>query len=340
MPDNVYEQNVYSYLEPMWHSKGYVGTLQETCVQVYNRMKTILFKKRPYTITLNGEEVESKEFAIVRIQDGKERIIGRTRGIYKVVQPLAYCEIYDQAVGKPCETLGFLGSDAEKMFITSLLPSITVYGDEIKLYQLLSIGFDGFYGVHQFVSAIRTVCQNTHNMAVAEATTTDNHGRGKLYNGRHNMPNHERDLFEWLKYVDQESEAMVNVTKALFTKMEDTPITVDEAFGLTKAIYPDPKNLPEFFPDNLRNEKQEKINEEVEKAEESRDLVMDLFKGAGIAITPTAYGLYNSVTEAENHHRKSKKETTYSILLGNRHNIMENAMAVIGDWVTNGQGGN
>jgi hypothetical protein len=339
MPDNIYKNNVYSYKEPMWHNKGVVGTEQETCVQVYGKMEQVWFEKRAFSIVLNGQSFDSNQFAIVRNSSGKERIIGTTKDRYKIVQPIEYCTIYDEAVGKPCETLGFLGSDGEKLFITSKLPSIDVYGDAIDLYQLLSIGFDGFYGVHQFVTVIRVVCNNTHAMAVSEASASKNQGRGALYNGRHNMPDHQKDLFAWLSYVEKESESMVNISKSLFTKMEESPMTVDEAFGLTKFIYPNPENLPEFFPDDLREKKQAVIDADTEKAEESRDLVMELFKGAGIAINQTAYGLFNSVTEAENHHKASKKETTYSILLGNRHNIMENAMSVISDWAINGQGG-
>jgi hypothetical protein len=58
-----------------------------------------------------------------------------------------------------------------------------------------------------------------------------------------------------------------------------------------------------------------------------------LFQGKGIEITPTAWGVFNCVTEAENHHKPSKKDTVNSILLGSRANIMEGAMTVISDFV-------
>ena len=59
---------------------------------------------------------------------------------------------------------------------------------------------------------------------------------------------------------------------------------------------------------------------------------MDLFKGNGIQITKTSYGLFNSVTEAENHHKPSKKDGTYSLLLGNKNLIMNGALDIISDW--------
>jgi hypothetical protein len=169
-------------------------------------------------------------------------------------------------------------------------------------------------------------------MAIADAEKTSNHGRGQLYVGRHNQISHLRDLEAWLGYVQTESENSVEIIKNLFCKMQDKPLTVDEAFGLTKQVYPDPDEIPVFYPDSLRNEKQEKIDEGTKKAEENRNLVMDLFKGAGIAVDKTCYGLFNSVTEFECHYHPSKKDSTYSILAGNKQNVMEEALVVIGDY--------
>jgi hypothetical protein len=335
MTDDIHKNNMYSKDIMPWHSKGRVGTENETCEQVYMQMEPVEFEKREFSITLNDETIGSKNFAIVRKNNGKERIIGITKDRYNLVQPLEYCQIYDSATGQFCETLGFLGTDGEKMFITSKLPGISVYGDKINLYQFLAVGFDGLFGAKQFVTEERVVCRNTYNRAIAEAESTQNHGRGRLYSGKHNEANHLRDLAAWLTYVQKQAEETVQITQGLFCKMEETPMTADEAFGLTKVIYPDPEPLPAFFPDELRNQKQEVIDNKSEKASESRDLVMSLFEGSGIEISKTAYGLWNSTTEAENHHRKSKKEIVYSLLIGNRQGIMENAYSVISDWTVN-----
>jgi len=336
MPDNVYQQNVYSHKESMWHRKGTVGQNDETCVQVYARMIQVEFEKREFEIKLNGKKVGSKQFAIIRKNgNGDEKIIGTTKDQYNLTQPLEYCQIYDEAVGKPCETLGFLGTDGEKMFITSKLPSISVYGDKINLFQFLAVGFDGFYGEHQYVAAERVICWNTWNRAIADANSTNNHGRGQLYSGTHNSIDHIEKLKSWLSYVQKQAEEYVNITQNLFCKLETAPMTVDEAFGLTKIVYPDPEQLPDFYPDNLRENKQLVIDKKVEKTNESRDLVMDFFKGNGIAISQTGYGFFNSVTEAENHHNPSKKDSTYSILLGNKHNTMDTALVAVTNWVEN-----
>jgi hypothetical protein len=331
MTDNIHKQNVYSRGISMWHLKGIVGQIDESFVSVCNRMDKIEFEKREYSIVLNGQTVGSKQFAIVRMNNGNERIIGTTKDDFQLVQPLEYCEIYDRACGVPCETLGFLGTDGEKMFMTSKLPSISIYGDVINLFQFVAVGFDGLFGVHQYLTEVRVVCENTHNRAIAESNATNNHGRGALYSGRHNQPNHKRDLEAWLAYVQKQTVETAQITQDLFCKMESTKMTIDQAFGLTQKVYPDPNNLPDFYPDELREEKQESIDKKIAKAMEDRDLVMDLFKGTGIQITPTAYGFLNSVKEAENR-KPSKKDTTYSTLIGNRHLVMENAANIVTDW--------
>ena len=334
MTDNIYKQNVYSYAEEMWHSKGRVGKNAETCVQVISQMEKVTYVKEEFKATLNGAECGSGLFMIKRIDgSGREKIIGNTKDRYELLQPLQYAELYDAAVGQPCETLGFLGQDAEKMFITHKLPAIDVYGDEIKLYNLLSVGFDGLYGEHQYVTGVRTICSNTHSWAISEATKTNNHGRGDLYVGRHNNPNHVRDLTAWLSLVQKNAEEVSLITKNLFCKMQDTPMTVDEAFGLTQIIYPDPDAVPQFYPPELVTEKETKNKVKEEKAKEDRDLVMELFKGAGIGIDKTGYGFYNANTEYLNHHIPSKKDFAYSVLLGNRNDTMTKALNTIQNWM-------
>ena len=336
MADNIYRQNVYSYAEEMWHSKGWVGKEQETCVQVYNQMQPVVYVKEEFVAHLNGKPQGSGFFMIKKIDhEGHEVIIGNTKDRYEILQPLQYAELYDESVGMPCETMGFLGTNAEKMFISHKLPSIDIYGDVMRLYNLLSVGFDGKYGEHQHLTTVRSVCENTHNRAIREAEETKNQGRGDLYIGRHNNPNHIRDLKAWLSLVQKSAEENVEMTKGLFCKMQETPLTVDEAFGLTKIIYPDPEAIPLFYPEELRSEKQEVVDTKTEKAEKTRDLVMELFQGAGVEIDKTCYDFYNANTEYANHHIASKKDFAYSVLLGNRNGMMDKALVTVRDFVNN-----
>lgn len=335
--DNIYKQNVYSYKEPMWHSKGTVGQDEEGAESIYTkRMIPVCFEQRPFSIDLNGQSFESGHFAIIRVGEGKESIVGSTKGRYNLTQPLEYCQIFDKAVAKPVETLGFLGNKGERQFITWKLPNIDVYGDLVFTYGFLAVGFDGLYGEHLYVTNVRVVCNNTWNAAVADAENGKRNGAGGVYNGKHNQRNHERDLAAWMQYITTQADEYVAIHEGLFKKMEETKVSKDIAFDLFCKVYPLRDNLSSFYPDELRGEKQGTIDDYNEKQTESRNLALNLFEGAGIQIAPTAWGVLNSVTEAENHHKSSRKDTTYSILMGNRYGIMEKAMAVVSNYVTKG----
>lgn len=334
MTDNIYGNNVYSLRKQMWHGKGTVSEVEQTAEEVIATMDAVSYELRPFSIKLNGKTYKESDYGIVRISADGEALLGHTKGRYNITQPARYAEIFDENVGKPVETLGFLGKKAEKMFITWQLPNLDVHGDEIETFGFLAVGYDGKFGEKVILTNVRVVCQNTWGMAIAGTEVKQADDRmGVAYSGKHCYTSHEKVLASWLRFVQKDAEQRVAIQQGLFRKMEDTPISADTAYGLFAKVYPYASELSAYYPDDLRGDKEEKIAFTNEKVDESRDLAMSLFQGAGIAITPTVWGALNSVTEAENHHRPSKKDTTYSILLGNRQKIMENAMRVMGDFV-------
>jgi len=332
MTDNIYKQNVYSLKEPMWHGKGTVGEDGEAASSVYGRMSPVEFEQRPFSIPLGGTTVhETKLFGIVRVGDGKEKLIGEAKR-YNLTQPARYAALFDEYVNRPVETMGFLGSSGQKMFITWNLPNVDVHGDEIRMYGFLAVGFDGKYGEKLYETGVRVVCSNTWNMAVAESSDSTKRG-GVIYTGKHNMSDHEERLGIWMRYTTKQAEENVLIYQNLFRKMEETPVTnSDLAYNLFSKVYPLKNSLGEFHPDELRGKDQGKIDEYNLSQETKRDLALELFKGKGIAITPSVWGVFNSVTELENHIIPSKKDKTESILLGNRQAIMQNAMSVLSEY--------
>lgn len=336
MSDNIYQNNVYSKGVKMWHNKGIVGTGDESAIQVYSRMTPVEFRQEEFSITLNGVVTGSGDFGIIRKQD-KEVVIGHTKGRYDIIQPEEYCQIFDRALSKPVETLGFLGTNAEKVFFTWNLPDIDVRGDMLNLYGFLIAGFDGKFGEHLYVTSTRVVCQNTANIGISNAENTNSHGYGQtrsgaVYNGKHNHANHRRDLEIWMSHLQETSEKNVEMIKGLFMNMQEKPLTVDEAFGLFQQVYPKKDELPENYPTKLRAEKEEEIEKYNKTQEESVELAMSLFEGAGIEISPDCWGGYNCVTELENHHRVVKKDATSSLLIGNRQKTMATALSLFGDY--------
>jgi hypothetical protein len=132
-----------------------------------------------------------------------------------------------------------------------------------------------------------------------------------------------------MKFVDEETERQTAMTQALFTKMEEKPLSLDEAGTFFALVHPYPADARTYIPAELVMKENTDYANERQKADESREILMALFAGQGIGITKTLYGAYNCVTEMQNHHIMSKKnDGTESILIGARGKVMDNALEI------------
>lgn len=331
MPAKIYLQNVYSLDKPMWHNLGTVGKKKESAEKVYGRMSQVSYSHQPFIISLNGKEVESGNYGIVMTDaNGVQHLIGRSKTNYNITQPETYCKMFDVAVGAPVETLGFLDEDASRMFLTWDLPAISVYGDKVQNYGFLAAGFDGNFGANLFLTSVRVVCANTWAMAISSAG--DKKGKGKLYGSKHSHINHERDLKIWMEYIHRQATDSVKLYEGLFRKMESIRVTKTVAGNLFAKVYPFKDEIGSYYPEALRGEREALNSEHDNKQQERRDLAMSLFEGAGVQITPTVWGAYNCITEMQNYHIPSKKDTTNSILVGNRQELMAGAFKAFSEY--------
>lgn len=327
--------------KPAWHSLGVVLQDPVGAVEGSSYLETFSYDIRPVSLELNGKMQETKgDYGIVRSavpSDPTERLMGFIKKNYKIVQPLSVCEQFDKNVAENVETMGFLGH-GEKFFLTWKLPSFNVGGedDTVDTYGFSAIGFDGKFGTALYVTSVRVVCQNTFNMAVGEGELQNGfesaNGRGKVWSGRHNSVNLERDIGIWMEHIQQRAINQVNCASAIFNEMAKKTIENSNTLAdLLFKIYPDPKPLGDI-PDKLRAEKQKNVDKLAEKAERDRKMVESLFGGSGTQITPDGWGLFSSVTEFENYVRVERKPAKESIMFGNRAGTMARAANVIWDW--------
>jgi hypothetical protein len=340
MSANLFNNRFYGNREPAWHNLGIVSDVEHNAQETLAILGSYWIDKRPVTIFMNGEAVETGDFALVRSavpDDPRELNFGYCTKWYNVVQPDQIASLFDDNVKVCVETMGMLGS-GEKIFLTWTLPSLDVKGDEVKTYGFVACGYDGKFGASLSLVTTRVVCQNTFNAAISESESSHSKesGRGRVYNGKHNSANVARDLGIWMEHVQDKALGKSEKMQESFVKMAETK--VDDTASLANLlfkIYPDPKQLPVDYPEKLRGEKQESIDAVAEKASRDRTLVEALFNGEGTAIDATAWGLFNSVTEYENWGRSTKKSADYSILMGNRANTMAHAYSVINNWMEN-----
>jgi hypothetical protein len=324
----------YSLREEAWHKLGIVSQEPKTAQEALDAIGGGYYvEKRPIFVYVNGINQEVGDYALVRSaipEDPKEYIFGYVSKEYNVLNPLNIVASFDENVKVPVETIGFLGN-GEKMFLTWNLPRIFVgeKKDEVNCYGFVACGYDGRFGASLYTTFTRVVCQNTFNFAVQVAESQSSKG-GKMWAGRHNSTNLERDLGIWMEHVQEQAIQKQSESVEAFNRMADFSFNdeeeIDEILGI---IYPDPKPIPVDWPKKLMAEKEEKNEALLEKSLRDRQLVKSIFDGEGTDIDATAWGLFNSITEYENWGRATRKPAEYSIMLGGRGQTMSLAYNVV-----------
>ena len=337
MSSNLFNDRFYGNRESAWHKLGYVSQADNTAQEVLGIIGSYWIEKRPVTILLNGANQETGDFALVRSavpDDPKELVLGFCSEHYNIVQPDTIGQLFDDNVKQAVETLGMLGN-GEKLFLTWKMPGFDVLGDYVSTYGFVAAGFDGVFGTSLSLVTVRVVCSNTFAVAINQSLnkTDKSNGKGRVYTGHHNSDNVARDLGIWMEHVQIKAIEKRLSTQENFVRMAN--VSVDNTATLADLlfkIYPDPETLPVDYPDRLKSEKQNKIDDLAEKAKNDRTLVESLFNGEGTGINATAWGLFNAVTEYENWGRDTRKPAEYSILMGNRANTMAKAYNIINQW--------
>lgn len=332
MPNNVSVAN----RRPAWQRLGKTYNAPISGEEALKEVGNYSFEKRRYKEFLNGKWVESQDWRIYRSplpDDPTEKSIGNATDRYTIVQPMDVVKLFDEKVGKPIDTIGFLTKDGRRMFLTWQMPKFEVVkNDFVELVGFLTFGFDTFMGASLSTIGNRIHCRNAFRRAQNEARRMrDGKGRGLIWSGKHTDKNLMGDLGEWMNYVTEKAEQEAGLMKSFFKRLAKTPLEEEnEVYRLLFSAYPDPEPLPldAFIPPSKRQAKEEKIEEEKQLMTQYRDGIAELFFGKGTEITPNYWGLFNANTEYFNHIQMEKKDAASSILVGSRNKRM-NQMAEV-----------
>lgn len=327
-----------------WHSMGSFAGAQ-SAIEASDKFSAgipIFVKEPNYFKNSDGEFVPTGDNVILRLpmKNKPEHLpMGHCTDRYTIVQAEEIFRAFDEKVSQPIETLGFIG-EGEKAFLTWEMPRSVVVGgkDEVKMFGTVLAGFDAKVSLSLSLISFRTLCENTFNMSqeIIRKSKSDGKSEGRVWVGRHNSPNILRDLSAWMGHVQKDAEKQLALAESLFNKLNSTPVDNKNVLkSLIEQIYPSPAPLG-FYPDELRSEREEKIQKEAEKAEADRLAIEALFGGGDKTTNgATAWDLFNNVTFYENHVRLSKKDTANSIVFGNRSKQMNFAMSVLNDYAKN-----
>lgn len=331
MSHNLFGSRFYSNREAPWHGLGYVSEVEMTAAEAFNTTMPFIVSLEDLYTEIGESKFELAYRAIMRhpVPDDPEyKTLGIVGPNYTLIDPLTLCETFDDAVRKPVETLGALGS-GETLFLTTRLPSFSVLGDDVDNYLLIVSPYTGNAALQIRLTPIRVVCQNT--LIAAKAESTEN------YRIVHDAQAVER-LGLWMRTISDRFEAKSDALQQTFTAMAKTHVSGEDVEALLELIYPFP-SLPTLSPVQSDNVRRQGWHEEnVDGMRRRRQAVKEVFMGAGVgqdteAAQGTAWGLFNAVVEYEQYRPSPKPvSAAASMLVGDRAATSERAFSTIVDW--------
>jgi hypothetical protein len=218
------------------------------------------------------------------------------------------------------------------------MPEFEVVGEGEHIpYGVITVGVDNIRGGALFTSIYKPVCANTLSLSQGWAERKENKGRGKgmIFKGTKVDPNMLKKLGYWMKFVQSNAEKEVAQVKDFFSLLAKTPVKNEaEVHEILYTAFPTAGKVDEYYPPELRKDKQESLDKKEEVNSVIRDGIYALFSGKGTSITPTYMGVLNSTTEFLCHYLPSKKPIASSVMFGNRQELSTKMVEVLRDRVT------
>ena len=321
MAHEIFGERFFGRRVPAWHRIGTVldqGLSARAALDLVGEYWVDLQDLR----TVRGVDVPLK--AIVRYpteDDPVHKIFGVVGPDYTLITPHDFCAIWDEHVGEPVETLGAL-KEGRILFVSAILPSFKVRGDEVANY-LLAVGpMTGDEAAEVRVTPVRVVCNNTLIASARMASET--------YRIVHDQTAKER-LGRWLTYVWQRVEAMSKKLQKAFDAMAACNLSGGEHESLIPKLYPYPNYPSENALPEVARDRVERWQQMMKTVDLRRWALRELLAGAGTGLDQpacrgTAWGLYNAVAELEDYrYYRQDKSAAFDAIYGDRARVKERA---------------
>lgn len=304
MAANIFGNRFVDNREPAWHRLGLVITEPLSAVAAFKRMGQYEVDLSPIVIPAHGSregEILMHQNAIVRSpteDDPTHRVFGTVSEDYVLIQPIEFCQIWDEHVGEPIETIGALGL-GETLFLSTKLPSFDVKGDQVDNYLVSASPMTGGDAAEGRVTPVRPVCQNTLILGGIRAT--------ERYRILHTEGAKDR-LANWLSEIHDRALERSEAIKAAFNILAKHRVSNYQTTKVLERAYPFPSKPKLDAPDDVLTAREEHWEYLVSGAKTRRAAAKELFDGHGQgseveAAAGTAWGLYNAVVELEDYRR-------------------------------------
>lgn len=280
-------ESMFSVRETPWHGLGTIVQEAPTSADALRLAGLDWTVNQNPVFTEGGFEIPNYK-ANVRSSDNT--VLGIVTDRYKVVQNAEAFAFTDSIIDTGnvlYETAGSL-RNGKTIWMLARMPETNILGDKFDPYMCFTNSHDGSGSVKVCMTPIRVVCNNTLNMALANASrcwSTKHIGdiSSKLEEAKHTliMANN------YMKKLDEEADKLAN-----------QKISEDEIA----------KILDELFPVNEDKDSDRKKN----NAEEAKNQIMICYMAPDIAkFIGTKYGFLNAVSDWCGHATPARNTASY-----------------------------
>lgn len=313
MGHNLFNERFGDARKPAWHHLGQV-------FQKAISAKEALKKIGSYTVRLEAATaggIDLKRQAILRDptpDDPEVRVFGVVSDGYHLITPQDVCDIYDEHIAKPVETIGALGH-GETFFLSTYLPTLDVKGDEVENYLLISNPMTGLASAEIRVTPVRVVCQNTLIASESMASQQLRIAHDEYVKQR---------MADWLSETYDFAETTARVLRDLFEEMTKVRVRDAEVRKLFDASYPTPAKPKHTAVQSVMEQRVTWWEENVSLMQRRRNGAKALFEGMGTgmdtkAAKGTLWGAYNAVVECEDYRKTTRGDSVaQSVMFGER----------------------
>lgn len=162
--------------EPAWHRLGTVVEQAQTSAEAI-KLAHLDWQvvKKPCFADIDGQHVETNSFATVR--SDTKKILGVVGSSYLPFQNHEAFDFMDSLVGEKLAMFGTAGAlrGGRRVWMMARIPQEyrIAKDDVVKPYVLLTNSHDGTQAVRMIPTTVRVVCQNTLNLALRAATSSE-----------------------------------------------------------------------------------------------------------------------------------------------------------------------
>jgi len=329
--DNIaFGKAFYSFRKPAWHRFGFVSDVPMGAQEAHARTVPYALSLEPLFAEVEGRRFATSQRGIFRhpVPDDDEfKLLGVVGDEYRLIDPATLCQIYDDNVKSPIETMAALGN-GETFFFSTKLPTFDVGGDEVENYMLTISPYTGGEALSIRITQVRAVCENTLMTAKRQSSET--------YRIRHDDSAAE-NLGAWMTELMGRVEKKTEDIRDIFVRMTQTQIAEGAVESIAAKIYADP-NLPGNHPNiETMTRRMQDYEWYLAQAKLRRQQLTAVYEGAGVgqdtpAAKGTAWGLFNAACELEQY-RSSSPAAGFDMIVGERAKIAEKAFTAMVDYM-------